>query len=216
MEIENLNENVVNEEEVENTNSEEQSNKETESENKNFKNKRRLNKRQFNRRKTEVKEFEERVVNINRVTKVVKGGKRMKFSALVVIGDYKGRYGFGMRKSGEVPDAIKKSVDHSKHNLYKVNLVGASSIAHEVVGKFGGSKVFLKPAPEGTGIIAGGPVRAVLELCGVRNVYSKVYGSRTSINVIRATHDALSQLKNYRNVQKLRGLNSDGGNEDVK
>ncbi len=177
-------------------------------------------KRPFNNknRKPENKEYEERVVYINRVTKVVKGGKRMKFSALVVVGNHKGKYGFAMCKSGEVPDAIKKAVDKSKRNLYEIKLVGnAKTIAHDVIGKYGATTVFLKPALEGTGIIAGGPVRAILELCGVNNVYSKVYGSRTSVNVIRATNAALNQLKDYKAVQALRGLGvEEGGKDDVK
>jgi len=177
-------------------------------------------KRPFNKqqRRPENKEFEERVVYINRVTKVVKGGKRMKFSALVVVGNHKGKYGFAMCKSGEVPDAIKKAVDKAKRNLCEVKLVGnAKTISHDVIGKFGATTVFLKPALDGTGIIAGGPVRAILELCGVNNVYSKVYGSRTSVNVIRATNDALNKLKDYKTVQALRGLVvEEGGKEDVK
>src|SRR5574344_137190 len=175
--------------------------------------------RSFNRngRRNEPKEFEERVVYINKVCKVVKGGKRLKFSALVVIGNHKGKYGFAMGKSAEVPDAIKKAVDRAKRNLYTVHIVKASSIAHDVIGKFGATEVFLKPAPEGTGIIAGRPVRSILELCGITNVYSKTYGSRTSINVIRATNAALSQLKEYKEVQELRGLShEEGAKENVK
>jgi small subunit ribosomal protein S5 len=187
---------------------------------KNGRNDRKGGKRPFNKtnRKPEVKEFEERVVYINRVTKVVKGGKRMKFSALVVVGNHKGKYGFAMCKSGEVPDAIKKAVDKSKRNLYEIKLVGsAKTIAHDVIGKYGATTVFLKPALDGTGIIAGGPVRAILELCGVNNVYSKVYGSRTSVNVIRATNAALNQLKDYKSVQALRGTGvEEGGKDDVK
>lgn len=163
-------------------------------------------------RKEVVKEYEERVVAINRVTKVVKGGKRMKFSALTVIGNGKGKFGFGTGKSGEVPDAIRKSVDKAKRNMYTVNIVNGGTIAHEVVGKFGATTVFLKPAPEGTGIIAGGPVRAILELSGIKNVYSKVYGSRTKINIIRATAAGLNSLKNYKDVKALR----EGGKPDVK
>lgn len=164
-------------------------------------------------RRLEVKEYEERVVAINRVSKTVKGGRRMKFSALVVIGNSKGKYGFGTGKSGEVPEAIKKSVDKAKRNTYILHMSGAGSIAHEVIGKFGATRVFLKPAPEGTGVIAGGPVRAILELAGIRNVYSKVYGSRTPINIIRATHDALSQLKSYKAVKALRSKEE---TQDVK
>lgn len=163
-------------------------------------------KKQFQRRerKVEVKEYEERVVAINRVCKTVKGGRRMKFSALVVVGNGKGKYGFGTGKSSEVPDAIKKAVDKAKRNICQIQMVGDGTIAHEIVGKFGATKVFLKPAPAGTGIIAGGPVRAILELSGVKNVYSKVYGSRTAINVIRATNDAITSLKSYKNVKALR------------
>ena len=128
----------------------------------------------------------------------------MKFSALVVVGNGKGKYGFGTGKSSEVPDAIKKAVDQAKRNISTIRMVGEGSIPHEVVGQFGATKVFLKPAPAGTGIIAGGAVRAILELSGVKNVYSKVYGSRTAINVIRATNDAIVNLKNYKSVKALR------------
>ena len=128
----------------------------------------------------------------------------MKFSALVVVGNGKGKYGFGTGKSSEVPDAIKKAVDQAKRNISTIRMVGEGSIPHEVVGQFGATKVFLKPAPAGTGIIAGGAVRAILELSGVKNVYSKVYGSRTAINVIRATNDAIINLKNYKSVKALR------------
>src|SRR5574344_2337722 len=169
------------------------------------------------RQDREPKEYEERVVYINKVCKVVKGGKRLKFSALVVVGNYKGKYGFAMGKSAEVPDAIKKSVDKAKRNIHYVHFAKANSIAHDTIGKFGATEVFLKPAPEGTGIIAGGPVRAILELAGVKHVYSKVYGSRTSINVVRATVKALDQLKDYKSVQELRGLVAvEGGKENVK
>lgn len=150
------------------------------------------------------KEYEEVVVNISRVTKVVKGGKRMKFQALVVIGDKKGKYGFGIGKSGEVPDAIKKAVEVAKKNLFTLNIVKGDTISHEIVGKFGATEVYLKPAREGTGIVAGGPVRSILELAGVKNVYSKVHGSRTAINIIRATNDGLTSLKSYTHVQELR------------
>ena len=151
-------------------------------------------------------EMIERVVYLNRVSKTVKGGRVMKFSALVVVGDGKGRYSFAMAKSGEVPDAIKKSLAQAKKRLYKIHIAKGATIAHEVSGKFGKTKVVLKPAPAGTGIIAGGPVRAVLELAGVKNIVSKVYGSRCPINVIRATHDGLQKLKEYNKVMVLRGL----------
>jgi len=156
-------------------------------------------------RRDEPKEFEERVVFINRVSKTVKGGRRMKFSALVVVGDGKGRYGFGVGKAAEVPDAIKKASESAKKNLFNIHLVKGGTISHEVVGKYGACNVYLKPAPEGTGIIAGGPVRAVLELAGVRNVCSKVYGSRAPINIIRATNQGLNNLKSYKETRSLRG-----------
>lgn len=153
----------------------------------------------------EVKEYEERVVSINRVSKTVKGGRRMRFAAVVVIGNQKGKFGYANGKAQEVPDAIKKSLEHAKKDVRTVSLVKGDTIAHEVVGKFGAARVFLKPAPEGTGIIAGGPVRAVLELAGVRNVYSKVYGSRQPLNVIRATINGLENLKSHAQVKALRG-----------
>lgn len=150
------------------------------------------------------KEFEEIVVKINRVSKTVKGGRKMKFTALVVIGDKKGRYGFGTGKATEVPEAIKKAVKHANAHVYNIAKVNCDTTPHEIVGKFGATKVYLKPAAEGTGIIAGGPVRSILELAGIRNVYSKVYGSRTPINIIRATHDAIQQLRTYEQVKELR------------
>ena len=155
-------------------------------------------------RRDEPKEFEERVVFINRVSKTVKGGRRMKFTALVVIGDRKGRYGFALGKAAEVPDAIKKATEAAKKNLFKLHLVKGNTISHEVVGKFGACNVYLKPAPEGTGIIAGGPVRAVLELAGVQNVCSKVYGSRAPINIVRAVNQGLESLKSYKETRALR------------
>lgn len=155
-------------------------------------------------RTEEVKEYEEVVVEINRISKTVKGGRRMRFSALVVIGNRKGKYGFGTGKAAEVPDAIKKALEAAKRNTFNLHIVKGGTLAHEVNGKFGACTVFLKPAPEGTGIIAGGPVRAILDLAGVRNVYSKVYGSRAPINIIRATQNGLASLKSYSQVQALR------------
>ena len=155
-------------------------------------------------RSEEPKEYEEVVVEINRIAKTVKGGRRMRFSALVVIGNKKGKYGFGNGKAAEVPDAIKKALEAAKRNTYEIHVVKGDTLSHEVIGKFGACSVFLKPAPEGTGIIAGGPVRAILELAGVRNVTSKVYGSRAPINIIRAAHNGLSNLKSYKQVQALR------------
>ena len=155
-------------------------------------------------KREEVKEFEDRVVFINRVSKTVKGGRRMKFTALVVIGDRKGRYGFALGKAAEVPDAIKKANEAAKKNMFKIHLVKGNTISHEVVGKYGACNVYLKPAPEGTGVIAGGPVRAILELAGVQNVCSKVYGSRAPINIIRAVNQGLENLKSYKEVKALR------------
>lgn len=155
-------------------------------------------------RAPKAKLYEEVVVNINRVSKTVKGGRKLKFSALVVVGDRKGKYGFGTGKASEVPEAIRKAVEAAHKNITKVAIVKNDTIPHDIVGKFGATKVFLKPAKEGTGIIAGGPVRSVLELSGIKNVYSKVYGSRTAINVIRATDDAIRNLKTYTKTQDLR------------
>lgn len=166
---------------------------------------RRDNKRAPRDKRDEPKEYEERVVFINRVSKTVKGGRRMKFTALVVVGDHKGKYGFALAKAAEVPDAIKKASEAAKKNTYRIHLVKGATISHEVVGKFGACNVYLKPAPEGTGIIAGGPVRAILELAGVQNVCSKVYGSRAPINIIRATNQGLNNLKSYKAMKELRG-----------
>ena len=149
--------------------------------------------------------FEERVVAIDRVSKTVKGGRRIRFSALVVVGDGKGYVGFGTGKANEVPDAIKKALEAAKKNLYKVPMVKGGTFPHEIMGKYGAVKVFMRPAPIGTGIVAGGPVRAVLELAGIKNVYSKVYGSRTPINVVRATINGIENMKTVSKVAALRG-----------
>ncbi|MDC0559070.1 30S ribosomal protein S5 [Candidatus Izimaplasma bacterium] len=157
------------------------------------------------RRKREEKLFDERVVNINRVTKVVKGGRRFRFSALVVVGDKKGSVGFGTGKAQEVPDAIKKAIEDAKRNLVKVPKFG-TTIPHEITGKFGAGEVFLKPAVGGTGIIAGGPVRAVIELAGVEDILSKSLGSATPINIVRATFNAINNLRTAEQVARGRGL----------
>lgn len=156
------------------------------------------------RPRREEKQYEEKVVRINRVSRTVKGGRKLRFAALVVIGDRKGNFGFGTGKAAEVPEAIKKALENAKRNMFHITLVKNGTIAHDYFGAYGASKVYLKPAPEGTGIIAGGPVRDVLEIAGVKNIYSKIYGSRTGINCIRATVDALNNIKTYSQVQLLR------------
>ncbi len=148
--------------------------------------------------------FEEKVVKIKRISKTTKGGRSMRFSALVVVGDRKGTVGFGMGKSIEVPDAIKKAIKNANNNLIKVKINKNGTVYHETLGHHGAGKVLIKPAPKGIGIIAGGPVRAVIELAGYSDIYTKSQGSKTPINVIRATMHGLESQMSPKDVARLR------------
>ena len=149
-------------------------------------------------------EFQEKMVSINRVSKTVKGGRNMRFAALVVVGDGKGRVGCGIGKATEIPEAARKAAEDAKKHLVNVSLKG-TSIPHEAVGRYGTGEVVLLPAPEGTGVIAGGPARAVLELCGVKDIRTKSYGTNNPINMVKATIQGLASLRNAEEVAALRG-----------
>ncbi|MBR5121456.1 MAG: 30S ribosomal protein S5 [Oscillospiraceae bacterium] len=149
-------------------------------------------------------ELTEKVVSINRVSKTVKGGRIMKFAALVVVGDGNGTVGFGIGKSGEVPDAIRKGIDDAKKNLIKVSLKG-TTIPHEITGEFGAGRVLMRPAAKGTGVIAGGPVRTVIEAAGIKDIRTKSLRSSNPCNIVRATFDGLANLKSAEEIAAKRG-----------
>ena len=149
-------------------------------------------------------EFQEKVVSIKRVSRTVKGGRIFKFAVVVIVGNKKGKVGMGTGKSGEIPDAVRKGIENAKKNMRRIALRG-TTIPHDIVGEFGAGKVLLKPAPEGTGVIAGGPVRAVVELLGIKDIRTKSIKSNNSINVVRATLDGLEKLRSLETVAAMRG-----------
>ena len=201
-----MNEENVKNETVENTVKEtvktESVNKESKKNDRPKNNRRPRRNNNFNKPKSDL---EEKVIDINRVTKVVKGGRKFRFSATVVVGNRKGKVGLGTGKANEMPDAVKKATQAASKNLINVELVDNRTISHEILSKVGAVKVMLKPAAEGTGVKAGGPVRDVLELAGVKDVLSKSHGSSTKINTARATLKALKEQKSAAHVAELRG-----------
>lgn len=150
-------------------------------------------------------DLQERLVAVNRVAKTVKGGRTMRFSALVVVGDGNGHVGCGMGKAAEIPEAIRKAVEQAKRNMITVAMDG-STIPHEIIGKFGRGHIVLMPASKGTGVLAGGPARAVIELAGIKDIKTKSYGSNNAINAVKATIAGLSQVRTAEQVAKLRGI----------
>ncbi len=156
-----------------------------------------------------IPEFEERVVSINRVSKTVKGGRVMQLTALVVVGDGKGRVGVGLGKSQEVPNAIKKGTEDAKKNLFTVPITDDKSIPHEIIGEFGAGRVLIKPAVPGTGVMAGGPVRAIMELAGVQNVITKSLGTSNAMNIVKAAAEGLKAMESPEQVAARRGVSVD-------
>lgn len=159
-----------------------------------------------NQQQNAIPELEERVVSIKRVSKTVKGGRRMQLSALVVVGDGKGKVGIGMGKSQEVPNAIKKGVEDAKKNMFRVPITSEGTLPHEIMGEYGAGRVLIRPAVQGTGVMAGGPVRAVMELAGVKNVITKSLGTNNALNIVKATAEGLKAMESPEQVAKRRGV----------
>lgn len=159
-----------------------------------------------NQTQNAIPELEERVVSIKRVSKTVKGGRRMQLSALVVVGDGKGKVGIGMGKSQEVPQAIKKGVEDAKKNMFRVPITESGTLPHDIIGVYGAGRVLIRPAVQGTGVMAGGPVRAVMELAGVKNVITKCLGTNNALNLVKATAEGLKLMESPEDVARRRGI----------